>query len=80
MLQAQQLLTLPYGDLDLAGAADHDPALIELAGTQVSTTLDGWGLTGSPVVGSPSGYLDAGGDRRDGPGGVGAPVRPRVRR
>ncbi len=60
VLQAQELLTLPYGDLDLAGAADHDPALIELAGTQVSTTLDEWGLTGSPVVGSPSGYLDAG--------------------
>jgi len=60
VLQAQQLLTLPYGDLDLAGAADHDPALIELAGTQVSTTLDEWGLTGSPVVGSPSGYMDAG--------------------
>ena len=57
VLQAQQLLTLPYGDLDLAGAADHDPALIELAGTQVSTTLDEWGLTGTPVVGSPSGYL-----------------------
>ena len=60
VLQAQELLTLPYGDLDLAGAADHDPALIELAGTQVSTTLDGWGLTGAPVVGSPSGYLDTG--------------------
>jgi len=60
VLRAQQLLTLPYGDLDLAGAADHDPALIELAGTQVSATLDGWGLTGAPVVGSPSGYLDNG--------------------
>ncbi|MET0523442.1 MAG: DUF6049 family protein [Nocardioides sp.] len=60
VLRAQELLTLPYGDLDLAGAADHDPALIELAGTQVSATLDGWGLTGTPVVGSPSGYLDTG--------------------
>jgi hypothetical protein len=60
VLQAQELLTLPYGDLDLAGAADHDPALIELAGTQVSTTLAGWGLIGAPVVGSPSGYLDNG--------------------
>ncbi|HET9421412.1 MAG TPA: DUF6049 family protein [Nocardioides sp.] len=60
VLQAQELLTLPYGDPDLAGAADHDPAMIELAGTQVSTTLDGWGLTGTPVVGSPSGYLDTG--------------------
>ncbi len=59
VLRAQQLLTLPYGDLDLAGAADHDPALIELAGTQVSTTLDEWRLTGIPVVGSPSGYLNA---------------------
>ena len=47
MLRAQQLLTLPYGDLDVAGAADHDPALIALAGTQVSTTLDAWGLTGT---------------------------------
>src|SRR5690606_25523525 len=60
LLRTQQLLTLPYGDLDVAAAADHAPELIELAGTQVSAVLQRWGLTGTPVVGSPSGYLDLG--------------------
>ncbi len=60
LLRTQQLLTLPYGDLDLAGAADHDPALIELAGAQASTLLADWGISGTPVIGSPSGYVDVG--------------------
>ena len=60
LLRTQQLLTLPYGDLDLAGAADHDPALIELAGTQASSVLAEWEITGTPVIGSPSGHLDVG--------------------
>jgi hypothetical protein len=59
-LRSQGLLTLPYGDIDLAAAADHDPALIDLARTQVGATLQEWGLTGTPVVGSPAGYLDPG--------------------
>ena len=60
LLRNQQLLTLPYADVDLAGAADHDPELIELAGTQASAVLEGWGITGTPVIGSPSGYMDLG--------------------
>src|SRR5690606_35669355 len=60
LLRSQQLLTLPYGDLDLAAAADHDPALIELADTQASAVLEEWGVDGTPVIGSPSGYLDPG--------------------
>jgi hypothetical protein len=59
-LRSQELLTLPYGDLDLAAAADHAPALIDLARTQVGATLQEWGLSGSPVVGSPSGFIDVG--------------------
>jgi hypothetical protein len=57
-LQGQELLTLPYGDLDLDGAVHHDSALLELAGTQQSAVLQEWGLTGTGVLGSPSGYLD----------------------
>jgi hypothetical protein len=59
-LRSQELLTLPYGDLDVAAAADHDPALIDLARTQVGVTLTEWGMSGSPVVGSPSGFIDVG--------------------
>jgi len=60
LLRGQQLLTLPYGDLDLAAAADHDPGLIELADTQASAVLEDWDIDGAPVIGAPSGYLDLG--------------------
>lgn len=60
LLRTQELLTLPYGDLDIAAAADHAPELIELADTQASAVLDEWGVEGTEVVGSPSGYLDPG--------------------
>ncbi len=71
LLRAHQLLTLPYGDLDIAGATDHDPALIELAGTQASSVLSEWEITGTPIIGSPSGYLDVG---TIGASDVGTPV------
>lgn len=57
-LRGQELLTLPYGDLDVAAAADHDRPVIELARAQVGEVLEQWDLDDSPVAGSPSGYVD----------------------
>ncbi|GAA3833262.1 DUF6049 family protein [Nocardioides panacisoli] len=62
VLQAQlrigDLLTLPYGDLDMSAAADHAPDLYKRARDHASV-LDDWDVPGTPVIGSPSGYLDA---------------------
>ncbi|MEJ7833089.1 MAG: DUF6049 family protein [Nocardioides sp.] len=52
-----EVLTLPYGDLDVAAAAVHDPALYDSAQERRGQVLQGWGLTTSPAVSSPSGYL-----------------------
>nr|WP_246303564.1 DUF6049 family protein [Nocardioides thalensis] len=55
-----QVLALPYGDLDVAGAAESDPRLYRRAREQTSI-LDDWGIITTPVLGSPGGYLDANG-------------------
>lgn len=58
MLQgASQVLALPYGDLDISGAAAHDPELYDLARKRSQASLSSFDLTASPGVGSPSGYL-----------------------
>lgn len=59
-LSGGQVLALPYGDLDVAGAAESDPRLYRRAREQTSV-LDDWGVVTAPVVGSPGGYLDANG-------------------
>ncbi|WP_309648863.1 DUF6049 family protein [Nocardioides sp.] len=56
-----QVLTLPYGDLDVAASAQHDPALYELAVSRTSALLEAWGVSTTPGIGSPSGYMDAAG-------------------
>lgn len=55
----QQILTLPYGDLDVAAAADEDPDAYRDARKRSSGDLMPWGLSTTPAVASPSGYLDA---------------------
>lgn len=55
-----QVLALPYGDLDVAGAAESDPRLYRQAREQTSI-LDDWGIVTTPALGSPGGYLDANG-------------------
>jgi hypothetical protein len=57
-LGQDEILALPYGDLDVGAAAEHDPELIDRARSRSGTVLEPWGLTMSPAVGSPSGYLD----------------------
>lgn len=60
-LRSGTVAALPYGDPDLAAAAEVLPSLYrsarELTGTEVST----WDLDPLPVVAPPSGYLDANG-------------------
>jgi Family of unknown function (DUF6049) len=63
-----EVLTLPYGDLDVAAAAEHDPDAYRDARKRSSGELAPWGLPTSPAVSSPSGYLDAAGIRQTEPG------------
>ncbi|MCW2842628.1 MAG: hypothetical protein JWN22_544 [Nocardioides sp.] len=58
-LDASQILALPYGDLDVAAAAERSPGLYAQARKRSGTTLDPWGLRMSPAVSAPTGYLDA---------------------
>lgn len=53
-----QVLTLPWGDLDLAAAAEHDPTTYAAAREQ-PTLLDDWDLSSTPAIAGPRGYLDA---------------------
>lgn len=57
-LDGNEILALPYGDLDVGAAAEHDADLIDTARSRSGITLEPWGLRMSPAVGSPSGYLD----------------------
>lgn len=58
-LGASQILALPYGDLDVAAAAQHDPELYRRARKRSGSVLRPWGLRMTPAISSPSGYLDA---------------------
>jgi hypothetical protein len=60
-IAGDQVLTLPYGDVDVAAAARHDPDLVDLAVQRQGVVLPSWGVTSSPAMGSPAGYLDTGG-------------------
>lgn len=50
---------LPYGDPDLAAAADSLPSLYRSAREQAGAELTSWDLDTLPVAGAPDGYLDA---------------------
>ncbi|WP_134765821.1 DUF6049 family protein [Nocardioides sp. 1609] len=54
-----EVLTLPYGNVDVPAAVRHDERLLDLALAQRSTVLADLGIESSPGVMSPSGYLDA---------------------
>ncbi len=59
MRPEDQVMSLPYGDVDVAAAAAHDPQLYERAVARAGTTLPGFDVTTTPVLSSPSGYLTA---------------------
>jgi hypothetical protein len=52
-----QVLTLPYGDLDVSAASVRDPEMYEQARRRTGAQLDSWNVDSTPAVGSPSGYL-----------------------
>ena len=58
-LTGSDVMTLPYGHVDVPAAVRHDPAILELARAQRSTTLEGWRIRGTPAIASPTGLLDA---------------------
>jgi hypothetical protein len=62
-LEGHEILTLPYGDVDVAAAARYDPATYQAARTRADGDLEPWGLPTSPAVSSPTGYIDAAGIR-----------------
>jgi len=60
-LQADEVLALPYGDLDVAAAAELAPELYDAARERPSDVLTGWGISTTPAVVAPSGYLNEAG-------------------
>ncbi len=61
LLTSDQVLALPYGDLDVAAAGEHAPELYGLARQRRGAVLEDWRVDANPVVTSPSGYLDEAG-------------------
>ena len=59
MRPEDQVMSLPYGDVDVAAAAEHDPDLYQRAVARAGTTLPGLDVTTTPVLSSPSGFLTA---------------------
>lgn len=60
-LDGTEILSLPYGDVDVAASADHDRRVYKRARKRSSGPLQPWGLPTTPAVSSPTGYLDAAG-------------------
>ncbi|GAA4372662.1 DUF6049 family protein [Nocardioides caricicola] len=56
-LEGNQVLTLPYGDVDVSAAAENDPAAYRAARKRASGELQPWGLATTPAVSAPTGYL-----------------------
>jgi hypothetical protein len=57
-LSGDDILSLPYGDVDVSAAAERDPRAYALARQRSGTTLEPWDLPTTPAISSPSGYLD----------------------
>ena len=52
-----QVLTLPYGDLDVSAAAEREPGMYARARGRTGEVLDSWDVDSTPAVSSPDGYL-----------------------
>lgn len=57
-MTGNQVLALPYGDIDVAAAAEWDPPAYTRARKRSGRELAPWGLTTTPAVSSPSGFFD----------------------
>ncbi|KRB76408.1 hypothetical protein ASE01_15685 [Nocardioides sp. Root190] len=60
-LESGAVATLPYGDPDIAAAADSQPTLYRSARELGGTVLGAWEIDGNAVVAPPDGYLDRAG-------------------
>ncbi len=58
MRPEDEVMTLPYGDVDVAGAARYDPQVLQRAMARAGNALSGYDVTTTPVVSSPSGYIN----------------------
>lgn len=57
MDESDEVLALPYGDLDVSAAARHDGRAYALARSRSQRPLPGLGIETTPAVAAPSGYL-----------------------
>ncbi len=57
-MRGDQVLALPYGDLDVSAASRRDPDVYQQARRRSGRELAPWGRRTAPAVSSPSGYLD----------------------
>lgn len=68
MRPEDQVLVLPYGDVDAAGAAEHDPQLLQRAVARATSSLAGLDVRATPVLCPPGGYLSLAAVREADPG------------
>ncbi len=59
-VEGDQVLVLPYGDVDVAAGAAEAPELLERARTRADEATSAWEVPTSPAIGSPTGFLDPG--------------------
>jgi hypothetical protein len=57
-LGGDDVLALPYGDVDVSAAAERDADAYLRARQRTGSTLEPWGIATRPAVASPGGYLD----------------------
>ncbi len=57
-VRGEEVLALPYGDLDMSATPDRMPELYPLARDRVGDVMTSWDTPTTPVVASPGGYLD----------------------
>ncbi len=57
VLRVREVLSLPYGDLDVAAASHHLPSLIETATNRSAEVMDAFDLAGDSAVVPPDGLL-----------------------
>ncbi len=58
-LSGKQVLALPWGDVDVAAAAQHAPDVYTAARDKSGTRITQGSLDATPVVSAPSGHLDS---------------------
>lgn len=57
-LRGEEVLALPYGDLDMSATPERLPELYRLARERPGDLLSAWETPTTPAIASPGGYLD----------------------